>query len=149
MNGIYLRPARHSDEVFVNALARSTLWPYIEATWGEHHQREAQYAKRGFRRNGTQIICHHKKPIGRLTLTEFKDEIVIDDIQLVTEYQKQGIGTLLLLDVIENAKEKGKSSSLAVLKANPAKKLYERLEFKVYFTTRQHYFMRWYDRPEK
>ena len=57
------------------------------------------------------------------------------------KYQHRGIGSKILEEQLKENKEKGIRTILQVFKDNPAKKLYERLGFKVYGETETHYQM--------
>jgi len=52
-------------------------------------------------------------------------------IQLAPERQRAGWGTRIVQSVIADARRAGASLSLTVLRANPARQLYERLGFVV------------------
>ncbi len=52
-------------------------------------------------------------------------------IQLLSQFQGQGIGTQVISTLIDQACAAGVPLSLSVLKVNPAKRLYERLGFTV------------------
>jgi ribosomal protein S18 acetylase RimI-like enzyme len=52
-------------------------------------------------------------------------------IQLMPSLQGQDVGTMLLQSLIAEARGAGASLRLSVLKANPAKRLYEPLGFAV------------------
>jgi ribosomal protein S18 acetylase RimI-like enzyme len=77
-----------------------------------------------------QLILYKNKAAGRLYLWETDKEIHIIDISLLPEFQGKGIGTQILTDIIQAAKEKNKIVALCVVPGNPAKKLYEKLGFK-------------------
>jgi ribosomal protein S18 acetylase RimI-like enzyme len=52
-------------------------------------------------------------------------------IQLMPSLQGKGIGTRLLQSLVQEAREAGAGLKLSVLKANPARRLYERMGFVV------------------
>lgn len=65
-------------------------------------------------------------------------------ISLYREYRGQGIGTQLMLKMLELLKEQGyKKASLAVQKANYAVKMYEKLGFRTVDENTEEYIL-WY-----
>lgn len=63
-------------------------------------------------------------------------------ISLYREYRGQGIGTQLMLKMLELLKEQGyKKASLAVQKANYAVKMYEKLGFRTVDENTEEYIM--------
>ena len=63
-------------------------------------------------------------------------------ISLYKEYRGQGIGTQLMIKMLELLKENGyKRASLAVQKANYAVKMYEKVGFKIVDENEEEYIM--------
>ncbi len=63
-------------------------------------------------------------------------------ISLYNEYRGQGIGTLMMNEMLALLKEKGyKQASLAVQKANYAVRLYEKVGFKIVDENEEEYIM--------
>lgn len=58
-------------------------------------------------------------------------------VQLIPRWQGQGLGTLLLRRIVDEARNARTTLRLNVLKANPARRLYEQLGF-VVVKERQH-----------
>jgi RimJ/RimL family protein N-acetyltransferase len=56
--------------------------------------------------------------------------------------QRQGIGTSVIQQVLDEARRSGKPVALQVLKVNPARRLYERLGFSVTGENETLYFMK-------
>lgn len=63
-------------------------------------------------------------------------------VQLLPEWQNQGIGARLLADTVADARAAGAVVVLSVLKVNKARRLYERLGFSVTSETDHAYTMR-------
>ena len=68
--------------------------------------------------------------IGRLYLHGRTQELRLMDIAILPTFRGQGIGTLLLNQLIERAASEGKSLTIHVEQFNPARALYERLGFR-------------------
>jgi len=68
-------------------------------------------------------------PVGRLYVARWADEIRIIDVALLPEHRGRGIGTSVIRALLDEAAASGKRLSIHVEKHNPARRLYERLEF--------------------
>ena len=78
-----------------------------------------------------EIIVRDGEDIGRLYVARMEHEIRLMDITLVTEHRGRGLGRMLVQQLLDEAEQSRKFVSLHVEKANPAKRLYERLGFKL------------------
>ena len=70
------------------------------------------------------------------------DEALLTDLYIRREDQNQGIGAAVVGALIAEATRRGIPVKLKVLKPNPARRLYERLGFKLDFETETHYHLR-------
>lgn len=77
----------------------------------------------------TELILLDGEPIGVLTLDERQDSLRIVEIGLEAHLRGLGVGEQLLLEVIAHADRQGKPLELAVMRHNPAVRLYRRLGF--------------------
>jgi ribosomal protein S18 acetylase RimI-like enzyme len=136
-----VRPCLISDKEFVYETKRIAMSPSVEKIWGkwdEGYQR-GRFNK-FFNPDLTQIIQYSGQDIGALIVEDEPNSIQVDNIQILPEFQNRGIGSFLLIQIIKKAKKSRKTVTLQVLKSNlDAKKLYERLEFKVIRETEYHY----------
>jgi len=66
-------------------------------------------------------------------LKAYRDDVgwFVVQIQIAPDFQRQGLGEQALQTILDAADTQGLPVSLAVLKANPAKRLYDRLGFAV------------------
>jgi ribosomal protein S18 acetylase RimI-like enzyme len=78
-----------------------------------------------------EILLGDEIPIGLLKLQRRPGEWEIVQLQLAPSVQGHGFGRSLLEDILAQAVRDGAAVRLSVLKANPAKRLYEQLGFKV------------------
>jgi ribosomal protein S18 acetylase RimI-like enzyme len=147
-SGYRIRPAALSDESFLWEMLYQSL--YVE----EGHEpfapeivNEPQLARyvAGWGRAGDMgfvaVEMKHETPVGavwsRLPGDEDKGFACVDDetpelaVAVLPEYRGQGIGTALLKRHLEEAKGLYRALALSVSPQNPAKRLYERLGFKV------------------
>jgi ribosomal protein S18 acetylase RimI-like enzyme len=88
-----------------------------------------------------QIIEESGRPVGCLALEEHPDHVFLARIFLLPEAQGHGIGTRLTRRVCQSAHQRGLPVVLEVLKVNPARRLYERLGFRVVSETDTHFRM--------
>jgi len=79
--------------------------------------------------------------IGWLAIAEHGDHLELVDLHLLPEYQRQGIGSYVIKQLIARAQQQQIAVRLEVLKVNPARTLYERLGFTVIGETATHYVM--------
>jgi ribosomal protein S18 acetylase RimI-like enzyme len=87
------------------------------------------------------IVLLDEQPIGRLMVGRGADEIRVIDISLLPEFRNQGIGTVLLQDLIDEAGRTHRIFALHVVQNNRAVGLYERLGLSVTGETGFHFKM--------
>ena len=104
----------------------------IEETWGWDEEWQRRDFERRFSEYLASVIESGGRPIGGLLLEPRPDSIYIHEIQVLPEWQGQGVGTAVVRQIIEQAVSRGASVTLSVVQANPrARQLYERLGFEV------------------
>lgn len=144
MNKITLRPCLPNDSEFYYAVKKTTLKEYVEKTWGiwdDDFQRERH--KKNFNPDHSQIIQFQGTDIGILVIEEGEESVMLHNIEILQDYQNQGIGTYLLKNVIHHAAEQRKNVALQVFKTNPrARIFYQRLKFMVVTESETHFKMK-------
>lgn len=140
---ISLRPVTWDDFDFLLGLREAAMRPHVEAQFGPW---DAAAQEERFRQHfdpaGRRVIVVDGADAGMLAVEERAEEIFISAIYLLPAYQKRGIGTRLLNQIIARAEGLGKPVALRVLKANRgARSLYQRLGFGVTGETDTHYVM--------
>ena len=135
-----LRPARDDDFEFLFRLKAVALGPYVAKVWGWNEDEQRQRFARQFDTARYQIVLR-EKDIGVVAVEEREHEIYLSNIELLPEYQRKGIGTALIGEVLAQADRKGLPVALQVFKINPARHLYERLGFEITGETATHYQM--------
>jgi len=113
--------------------------PYVEATWGWDDADQLARFKASFEPSLRQIIELGDQPIGMLHVDVAGSPVRLLNIQLLPAFQRQGHGTALIGALLRQAKER--PVWVQVLKANPAKALYQRLGFRVIGHTETHWQM--------
>ena len=150
---ITLRPATDADYNFMRLLYASTReeemkqFPFddfqkrqfLDEQFGaqyQHYQLHYPTCERN-------IIEKDGQPIGRLWIDEWRDQIRLVDIALMTAWRGSGVGSMLLREVLERGKKAGKPVTIHVESYNPAMRLYERLGFVKVDTNGVYYLMKW------
>jgi ribosomal protein S18 acetylase RimI-like enzyme len=136
-----LRPACADDEAFLYELYCSTRSEEI-AAWGLESSQRAMLLKLQFTAQrqhyelayeGVEhaIILIENRPAGRIMVFRSEEELVLIDIALLPGSRGIGIGTALIVELLNEAKQAEKPVSLHVAKNNRARRLYERLGFEI------------------
>lgn len=130
MSTIALRAAMAGDLEFIFELHKATLGPYVDQVWGWDDDDQRAYLDRTIDIATTQIIVVDGVDTGRLNLADQDGDVYIGLIEVDTDFQRQGIGTRILRDVLDEAFNAGRGVRLSVLKVNSdAYRLYQRLGF--------------------
>ena len=90
-----------------------------------------------------RIVSIGDEDIGMVKLVTRDSPWHLRQIQIAPDFQGQGIGALVLSDILEKARKQPADIVLNVLKVNPAKRLYERLGFEVVAESDHAYKMEW------
>jgi predicted acetyltransferase len=132
-NVIVLRSATAEDEKFVDDLLFKTMRDYVEATWpGNPAAHRHYYAVNTFDPLNTRILQVDGKDIGRLSVTLRADCVFIDELHILPEYQRRGIGKQAIGQVFIEAQEKSLPVEATVLKVNrPSLNLFLSMGFEV------------------
>lgn len=138
----YLREASRDDADFLYQLHRTAMQTYVVQTWGQWDEGwQSQYFSEHFNPNACQIVVADKMDIGVISLIRRATDMFLSHVELLPAYQRQGIGTQLILALATEARQKRIPIVLQVLKVNPARRLYERLGFSITGETTTHYLM--------
>ena len=129
---ITLRAATAADASFAYRVRETTMREYVIATWGVWNE-DAVRGQVGedTRALRSKIIEVDGLGAGLLRVDILPMHIHLDQIFLLPEFQGNGIGTMLLKQVMGQAMTAHLPLRLWVLRVNPARNLYGRLGFKV------------------
>jgi ribosomal protein S18 acetylase RimI-like enzyme len=136
---VSFRAAAASDRDFLSTVYASTRaeemarvdWDdrqkadFLEMQFNAQHR----YYQENYTDTDFLIILLDNRPIGRLYIARWPEEIRIVDLALLPEYRNKGIGTRLLSNVLDEAAAAGKPVRIHVEGFNPALSLYRRLGF--------------------
>jgi GNAT superfamily N-acetyltransferase len=114
---------------------------YIEQTWGWDEQWQREYHRKDYDPSRIQIVTLDGVDVGCVEFKRDSEQICLVDMFIRPEFQRQGIGSYLIRRLLAEGRDKGVPVRLGVLKVNPARKLYERLGFRVVGETETHYEM--------
>lgn len=122
------RPATADDLPYLLALRRATMEPHLRAS-GADTSEDAHRARilHGFEH--ARILERDGAPIGLLKLHRGAHGWDLLQIQLDPALHGQGVGRRVLEEILAEAEAARVPVTLGVLKANPARRLYERLGF--------------------
>jgi ribosomal protein S18 acetylase RimI-like enzyme len=127
-----LRTATEDDRAFLYELHRVTMRDVIDQTWVWDEQWQRADFDRRFAEYAVSIIQLDGQRVGGLCQERKPDSVYIHEIQVLPEYQRRGIGTAVVKEVIELSASCKLPVTLSVVPANErAKRLYERLGFEV------------------
>jgi ribosomal protein S18 acetylase RimI-like enzyme len=142
LHPIGLRPATESDIEYLYALHVATMREYVERTWGWDEAFQEARFRGNYVPAETQIITFGGRDVGMLSIEERDPDLFLRSIEIDPQYQHQGLGTAIIAKIIADGIRKKKPVFLHVLRANPAKRLYDRLGFSVVAETSTHLHMR-------
>ena len=124
------RPASDADRQFAEKTYFDTQRWLIEKLFGwRGDDIEAERFRSHYHQRDTEIISVNGADIGWITVVRSPDSIDLHSIYLAAPWQRLGIGTSLVSRLIDEAKATNKPLTLSTAKANPARRLYERMGF--------------------
>jgi len=124
------RPAKFKDWKLTFKFKKEVLKSYVEKIWGWDEKKQRNLHEENFNPEKTKIIQLENKDIGYLIVRDSDLEIYIENLILGLKYQNNGLGTKLMISIIQKSEIEKKSVRLKVLKENKrAKKFYEHLGF--------------------
>ena len=138
---IALRPITPEDDSFLRRLFASTRAEELAIT-GWNDEQSAHYRKH-YAGASFDIIERDGVAAGRLLVWRSGKEILIVDIALLPEHRGAGIGTKFLRELQDEARLAGKPLTIHVERYNPARRLYERLGFKIAEEQEVYLLMEW------
>jgi ribosomal protein S18 acetylase RimI-like enzyme len=113
-------------------------------TWGELDDAfQTRYFAEHFVPAENQVILMRGQPIGLLSVLRSPDRSFVRALEISAEWQRGGIGSAVMRDLLAEAREQGVPLELQVLHVNAAaRRLYERLGFRTTGENATHVSMR-------
>ncbi|AIO45059.1 TPA: GNAT family N-acetyltransferase [Burkholderia cenocepacia] len=127
---IHLRAASQEDLPFLLTLRRLTMTEHLQRV-GAPTDDEAHDRRIRANFDDAMIVCEGVDAIGLLKVTRAAGEWHVHQIQILPARQGHGIGEAVLHALLTDAARAHVPVSLSVLHGNPARRLYERLGFRV------------------
>jgi len=139
------REAKPSDQAFLKELHHAAYRDVVTrqfGAWVESDQ-DAWFEQKGSNGAAFSILEVDGNRVGAIGVQDAADHVFLQELQVLPEFQNQGIGTAVLLAELERATALGLPLRLRVLQQNRARQLYERHGFAVTGKTETHYLMEW------
>jgi len=141
MDDIFVRAATEHDFEFAFEAKRQALGPHVQARWGWDEALQRDIHRQRWQERSWSIIEISGQPIGTVSVDERGDHIRFGEFYLLKQYQRQGIGTLVLQRVINQSDAVSLPVRLEYLRWNPVASLYRRHGFKPASENDTHYFV--------
>jgi ribosomal protein S18 acetylase RimI-like enzyme len=122
-------------------LHKQTFRSYVEATWGWDEEWQTKYFRETRDLSRYEILVNNGRDVGCLGIRHEDKLLFLEYVAILPEYQNQGLGSEVVRGVLRSAAERGVPVGLSVLKANPARKLYERMGFQIIGSDEFRYYM--------
>ena len=136
------RAVTAKDFEWLLSLRKVTMDPHLRASGLEPNESAHIDAVRTDY-DWTQIAVHEGQDIGMIRAVRLLPDWHLRNIQIVPEFQRQNLGTLLMEELLRDAADVSATVVLNLLNVNPAKHLYERLGFKIIGYGEDSVKMRW------
>ncbi len=137
-----LRQASSEDAPIFYRVIDQTMREFIVTTWGVWNEARVQRESDEKSRDpNARIIQVANISAGVFVVERCPTHIQLEQIYLLPEYQRRGIGTALLNNLIVEASQLKIPVRLHVMAVNPAKNFYKRLGFFVTEATPEFFFM--------
>lgn len=142
MNQLTFRAATEADVPFLLELRRQTMSEHLQRSGVEASDSERiERVLANF--DSAEIILLSDRPIGLLKVVRSRDNWDLVQIQILPEKQGGGLGSSILTKLLADADQARVSVTLSVLRANPVRRLYERLGFRIVGENDKAYDMRY------
>ena len=137
---IRLRTTSEIDSAFCYQVKKEAIGPYVAQIWGWDEVFQQEFHAHYFEILQPEIIVFQEGDIGTIVIARHDDHLHLGEFYLLPQFQGQGIGTLLLEQLIQEAQFARLPVRLEVLKINPVQSLYARHGF-VTVGQREHHFL--------
>lgn len=143
-----LRPATRDDYAFYRNLHHAALRPYIEAIWGWDPAIQDGFVDKALdnyehKATALRIVEIKAHPVGILETQGSEHRVFISNLWISETWRSKGLGSAIIRNLAERARQNGKHLELTVLTSNnAARRLYERLGFVILGPQDHHYLMR-------
>jgi len=124
-----LRKGTDNDLDLIYKIKKNALQEYLEMLWGWNEEAQADFHREHYQKERFQIIETQNKSIGYLEIEFYEDYIFLANLMILQQFQGQGIGKVIIEELIKNCP----NIQLEVLKVNhKAKRFYEGFNFVIF-----------------
>lgn len=129
MFAIKIKKSTKQDYQYCYRLTKTNMLNYFTKYWGGW---KSEVFRKNFDLKSTKIIFKNNRRVGYYVLKNKNDHFYLDNIQISPVLIGKGIGTYLMKQIEkEVSKSNIRKIKLQVFKDNPAKRLYEKFEYKI------------------
>lgn len=136
---VSVRASTDADQEFAFHVKKLALGAYVERVWGWNESFQRDFHANDWSIHRPCIIECEDEAIGTLEVVTHVDHLCIGEFYLLPAWQRRGIGSRLLQDVIARSAREQLPIRLQFLKINPVRSLYERFGFQVVGETATHF----------
>ncbi|WP_144634096.1 GNAT family N-acetyltransferase [Bordetella genomosp. 13] len=125
-----LRQATEDDLAYLLDLRRRTMGPHVRQA-GLPDDDQAHLVRLRLHWDAARVILLDGRPAGLFKAFREPDHWYVQQVQVDPAWQGHGVGARVLGELLAAADRDGLAVRLSVLHANPARRLYERLGFRI------------------
>ncbi|MGV3707412.1 MAG: GNAT family N-acetyltransferase [Gemmatimonas sp.] len=134
-----LRDAEDTDQEFAFRVKHAALGTYVDQVWGWDDAFQRHFLALDWAANRPSIVMCDAEAIGTLEVVAHADHLYVGEFYLLPTWQRRGLGSQLLRDIVARAAREHLPIRLQFLKINPVRSLYERHGFQIVGETSTHY----------
>jgi GNAT superfamily N-acetyltransferase len=139
---LVIRKAETKDSELAYRVKKAAFREYVEKVWGWDEAEQRQLHERRFAAQDYRVVNVAGTDVGIMAVVVAKDCVKLNQLFLLPEHQRKGIGRECVLLIIEEARRLGLPVHLQVLKVNPrAFAFFRRLGFSRTGETETHLIM--------
>lgn len=127
---VTIRPATERDREFSYRVVKEAMRTYVEAAYGDWKEEwQRQYHDNDFSSSPPEVVSVGGADVGIWKVSHEPQRLVLKKVYLLPQFQRKGLGTSLIQQLIRESEVCGLPIELRYLKVNPVDSLYERLGF--------------------
>jgi ribosomal protein S18 acetylase RimI-like enzyme len=144
MEGLRRRAAQPADHDFVHDTHHAAYREVSELQFGPWNEvQQDAFFEGAWARGLTSILLLHEAPCGYAVIRDLPGEVRVDELVIHPRFQGLGVGTAVLQEAMDRARQRGVALRLQVLQRNRARVLYRRLGLRECGSTATHVLMEW------
>ncbi|MDH5231463.1 MAG: GNAT family N-acetyltransferase [Gammaproteobacteria bacterium] len=131
MNQMTMTQATEADETWLFDLYQRCLKSYIESTWGWDEVVQKQYFLGPLHPSLFKIISVQQQNVAVYLVKQKNDHIWLEMLLVEPAWQRKGIGSFVMEELKQQAKQQQQSIKLSVIKVNPVIGFYKKHGFTI------------------